>query len=320
MTNITTPFAGTEDRTTFQTRITAIAEAWGGTGALSGVTTFGGLRTVLNTYADAANDINGSEVASSFIGKLNWLNNRDNLMPYLFGVSGQGILFDASRMATLFQDSAGSTPVTAAGQPVGRVLDLSGRGNHLLQAVSAARPTLIVDGGGKQCLSLDGVDDWLSAASVSWGGSDEVTIVSAVQVTPTAVQSAIVQGGGTLSPSGFLQVKLTDNKIRTRSGGSVAVTTDTPAAVTGSVEVFSTVAKIGAPSVVLRRNAVQVAVNTASQGTGTFPTSTFSVASVGGGQFLAGNFYALLAINRRLTASELQQAEMWAAAKAGVTL
>jgi hypothetical protein len=44
--------------------------------------------------------------------------------------------------ATMFQDSAGTTPVTAVEQPVGRILDKSGRGNHALQATSTARPTL----------------------------------------------------------------------------------------------------------------------------------------------------------------------------------
>lgn len=43
---------------------------------------------------------------------------------------------------TLFQDAVGTTPVTALGQPVGRMLDKSGRGNHLTQATAAARPTL----------------------------------------------------------------------------------------------------------------------------------------------------------------------------------
>jgi len=42
----------------------------------------------------------------------------------------------------LFQDSAGTTPVTALGQSVGRILDKSGEGNHAIQATSASRPTV----------------------------------------------------------------------------------------------------------------------------------------------------------------------------------
>jgi hypothetical protein len=43
---------------------------------------------------------------------------------------------------TMWQDSAGTTPVTAVEQPVGKVLDRSGRGNHNIQATAADRPVL----------------------------------------------------------------------------------------------------------------------------------------------------------------------------------
>lgn len=59
----------------------------------------------------------------------------------LFRYSEPGVFYDPSDLTTLFQDSAGTTPVTAAGQPVGRMLDKSGRGNHATQATSTQRPT-----------------------------------------------------------------------------------------------------------------------------------------------------------------------------------
>lgn len=60
----------------------------------------------------------------------------------LFSSGEPGAWFDLSDLSTLYQDSAGTTPVTAAGQPVGRILDKSGRGNHATQPVAASRPTL----------------------------------------------------------------------------------------------------------------------------------------------------------------------------------
>jgi len=60
----------------------------------------------------------------------------------LFAGGTQGVWFDDSDMTTMFQDSAGTTPVTAVEQPVGRQLDLSGNNNHRTQATSANRPTL----------------------------------------------------------------------------------------------------------------------------------------------------------------------------------
>jgi len=48
----------------------------------------------------------------------------DSFLPYdLFRANEQGIWLDPSDFSTLFQDSAGTTPVTAVGQPVGLALD-----------------------------------------------------------------------------------------------------------------------------------------------------------------------------------------------------
>ena len=58
----------------------------------------------------------------------------------VFNNSPQGVWYDPSDTTTLFQDSAGTIPVTASGQPVGRMLDKSGRGNHATQPTAASRP------------------------------------------------------------------------------------------------------------------------------------------------------------------------------------
>jgi hypothetical protein len=60
----------------------------------------------------------------------------------LFAAGEQGAWYDPSDFTTMFQDSAGTTPVTAVEQPVGRILDKSGRGNHATQSTSASRPVL----------------------------------------------------------------------------------------------------------------------------------------------------------------------------------
>jgi hypothetical protein len=53
-----------------------------------------------------------------------------------------GALFDPSDLSTLFQDVAGTIPVTAVEQPVGKMLDKSGNGYHATQSITASRPTL----------------------------------------------------------------------------------------------------------------------------------------------------------------------------------
>lgn len=53
-----------------------------------------------------------------------------------------GALFDPSDLSTLFQDAAGTIPVTAVEQPVGKIIDKSGNGNNATQSVTASRPVL----------------------------------------------------------------------------------------------------------------------------------------------------------------------------------
>jgi hypothetical protein len=60
----------------------------------------------------------------------------------LFAAGEQGVWYDPSDFSTMFQDDAGATPVTAVEQPVGRILDKSGRGNHATQATPASCPVL----------------------------------------------------------------------------------------------------------------------------------------------------------------------------------
>lgn len=60
----------------------------------------------------------------------------------LFASNEQGAWYDPSDLSTMWQDSAGTTPVTAMEQPVGLMLDKSGRGNHARQATTTKRPVL----------------------------------------------------------------------------------------------------------------------------------------------------------------------------------
>lgn len=89
----------------------------------------------------------------------------------LFAAGEQGAWYDPSDLSTMFQDSAGTTPVTAVDQPVGRINDKSGRGNHATQATATKRPMLKDDGTGKKYLLFDGVDDAMSTSTIALASS-----------------------------------------------------------------------------------------------------------------------------------------------------
>lgn len=59
----------------------------------------------------------------------------------LFLSAEQGWWLDSSDRATMYQDTAGTTPVTALEQFVGKWLDKSGRTNHFTATSNGARPT-----------------------------------------------------------------------------------------------------------------------------------------------------------------------------------
>jgi len=97
----------------------------------------------------------------------------------LFAGGIAGAWYGPSDLSTLFQDSAGTTPVTTAGQPVGLMLDNSGNDNHAVQATAAARPTYQT---GPARATLDKVDDRLSV-TVPTGGFEGTMVLGTDQGT-----------------------------------------------------------------------------------------------------------------------------------------
>jgi hypothetical protein len=74
----------------------------------------------------------------------------------LFSAGEKGVWFDPTDITTLFQDAAGTTPVTAYGQKVGRILDKSGNGNHATQSNAALQPIYQIDNEGNPNLTFSG--------------------------------------------------------------------------------------------------------------------------------------------------------------------
>jgi len=100
----------------------------------------------------------------------------------LFGASDQGVWYDPSDFSTLFQDSAGTTPVTALEQPVGLMLDKSGRGNHATQPTATSRP--VVSARVNLLTKTEQFDDAV------WSPSTRIVVTPNDTISPNGLQTA----------------------------------------------------------------------------------------------------------------------------------
>ena len=120
----------------------------------------------------------------------------------LFAAGEQGVWYDPSDFSTMFQDSAGTTPVTAVEQPVGKILDKSGRGNHATQATSASRPVLSARVNqlvATATLSTQNVTTLAATYTLSFSGAGTVTATGTNIGVYTAGSNSLVCTAGTLT-------------------------------------------------------------------------------------------------------------------------
>jgi len=201
--------------------------------------------------------------------------------------------------------------VTADGDPVGRMLDQSGNGNHAIQTVSGSRPVYRTDGT-LHWLEFDGVDDFMTA-SVTFSQSPYM-IMSSLLAQKSIMD--IVGTGGTNAGNALLMVF--DSNIRAHSfdsGSTTVVNTS------GSVSIPSSIVaeqiRTDSDLVVGLNGAQNSATITGGAGT---PSNILSIGTRSNRDFLDGNLYSLI-IRAALTGSgEILQTRNYAAKQAGVTL
>jgi hypothetical protein len=97
--------------------------------------------------------------------------------------------YDFSDAATLFQDDAFASPVTAADQTIGGVRDKSGLGRDVTQATASRRPVWrAADLNGRPCCEADGVDDFLRSVGSATVPQPFTTILIARHTSAVANQ------------------------------------------------------------------------------------------------------------------------------------
>lgn len=140
-----------------------------------------------------------------------------DIITQLFANNEQGFAFDFNDLSTMYQDAAGTIPVTGVGQPVGRVLDKSGRDNHATQSTSAKRPILQQNATtGAYYLSFDGVDDCLVTSDINFNGQNNLSLFTSVVFNDLAAKTQFI---AELSTASF-QKQGTFSLLRGYGGGN----------------------------------------------------------------------------------------------------
>lgn len=196
----------------------------------------------------------------------------------LFRNGEQGAWYDPSDLTTLFQDSGGTTPVTATGQPVGKILDKSGRGNHATQSTTTSRPTLQQDGTGRYYLSFDGTDDVLATSSINFSASDKMTVAcGARKLSDAAIAELLDLSYASSGGSFFLRNGTAtaggnawSSGSRGSSGASVSLVATATGYTSPITSVLVTSLSISTDANVLRVNGVSAATAAGDQGSGNF--------------------------------------------------
>lgn len=243
----------------------------------------------------------------------------------LFAASEVGAWYDPSDLTTMFQDSAGTTPVTADGQPVGKILDKSGRGNHASQATAAARPLYKTDGT-YSWLQFDGVDDSLSTAAIDFTSTDKMSVFSGNYfANNTGNQSVTALSSDPDAVAGSFRY---DRNVATSrlQLGSVGVRLLSSYALSSPIKSVSSQSYRfdSGGSIALRHNGAAVILTPVVTDAITprmFANSGLFIGSQGGTSSLFnGNVYSLIVRGALSTTQEITDTETWVAAKTGVTL
>lgn len=240
----------------------------------------------------------------------------------LFSIGEQGAWYDPSDMATLFQDDAGTVPVTAADQVVGRILDKSGRGNHATQVTEASKPILRISGG-LSWLEFDGVDDFMVTGSVSFTTTSSVSVFSGVRKITDATTGCLcelsIDSGSNVGAFALMAPNFTAEASygwRVRLGASVS-RSGTPFAAPRS-DVLTAYATANTP-IVLRVTGTEFVG--ASPGSGSFGDFPIYIGRRAGTSLPSRiNLFGLIIRGAISDGSAISATEQYLAIKSGVSL
>ena len=254
----------------------------------------------------------------------------DHPIQSLFANNEQGFFYDPNDLSTMFQDAAGTVPVTAAGQPVGLIRDKSGRNNHARQTTSASRPILRQNTTtGAYYLEFDGSDDFFVTNSIDFTVTDKISLFVGVRklsdepqiIAELSEDSNFYYGtfhfvaGSDLGVIGYASMAVGVSGL---TAGKTALNFTYLAPDTA---VLSAKHDISGDLSSMRRNGAVGINSTGDKGAGNFGNYPFFIGRRGGTSFpFNGHIYSLIGVGRLTTTNEIAAIEKELAKRTGVTL
>jgi hypothetical protein len=242
-------------------------------------------------------------------------------------ISGLALWLDGADSSTLFQNSNGTTPATATGDPIGQWRDKSGNNRHVTQATAASRPT--VSGtlqNGRRSLAFNGTSSGLSSnpylAENGLAGLTRYAVLALSSGSPTIV-ARVFSGGGDI----FLTT--VSGEIRFGAGSAYSsVSSPTYGLLTSGVNIVGSVYDGTAANVATGiRPFYNGALLPASSTSGTLPATLpggtpalWIGSNIGVNNFWPGRILEYITYSRALTTPERQRLERYLASKWGITL
>ncbi len=254
----------------------------------------------------------------------------NQLIKPLFSNGEQGFFYNPNDLSTMFQDSAGTVPVTGVGQPVGLIRDKSGRNNHARQTNSASRPILRQNAvTGAYYLEFDGSDDFLQTSNIDFTSTDEVSLFAGVRKLSDASigmlaelsASAATNNGSFYIITAFNTTTAFRFHTKGSNGGATSIASPASAYAGQTSVVLSVKSKTAASSQInLRVNQSNYqSVNTEALGNyGNYPLYIGRRAGIT--YTFKGHIYSLIGVGRLTTGGETVAIEKELAKRTGVTL
>lgn len=240
----------------------------------------------------------------------------------LFAASEPGAWYDPSDITTLFQDTAGTTPVTAAGQSVARINDKSGRGNDATQATLAQQPTYQIDGNGRPYLLFDGVDDSMVTPTIT-PGVDKAQVFAGMRKLSDALAISVFceLSANTLNNNGAFRMGAPSSAASYAwlSKGTILATATASGFAAPITSVVTGIGDISGDVATIRVNGANLQTTTTDQGTGNYLAYPLYIGRRGGvGNSFNGQMYSLIVrFGSNLDNTTIIRTENWVNSKTG---